>query len=156
MGNVRSLWLCIILASLLGCTELTAGEIYADGGLPVTAEKHGEEIRFHILGTDGQAIISGGISVCSVRGDGTRGQCYWRVSADPNIPLGKRSPILLPIIFGQDFPGMLTRISAIPLIPGEYVISGIITPMNMQEAYELRMSGRFFVLGDGGIELPKD
>lgn len=149
------LGLCVVLATSQGCTEFIARAMHGDG-LVVIAERRGEEIRFHLIDGDGEAMITSGFSVRSVRSNGNQGECYWMIDADPNVPWERRGPVTPPIIYGQTFPGMLTRIPAIPLIPGEYVIDGDAIFVNRKENYGFRMGGRFFVLSDGRIELPTE
>jgi len=143
--------LCLLLGMLQGCDSLMA-RILRDDSLPITVEQRGGEFRFHIAGTDGEALGVEDLAVHSVQSNGALGACYWSVQVDPAIPYEQRSPAIMPIIYGQAFPGLRTEVPATPLKPGRYLVLGEVFFMNREPIRQPRIGAEFVVFDDGRVE----
>lgn len=123
-----------------------------DDSLPIRVEQQAGELRFHIAGADGEAVGVEGLTVNSLQSDRTLDACYWSVQVDPAIPYEQRRPAIMPIIYGQAFPGLRTDVPAAPLKPGKYLVSGEIFFVNREPFRQPRVGAEFVVLDDGRIE----
>lgn len=111
---------CLLLSTQQGCDAFIGNALHGDT-LAFKVDRRGDDILFHIPGGEGAPIILEGLSVSSIhhhRQDAT----VWSIDVDPAVPQEKRVPIIAPIIYGQEVPGLLTDTPAKKLIPGGYFV----------------------------------
>jgi len=150
----RLLLVCLVfalIAGLQGCSAIVGEALHGDTK-PVMVEKRGDNILLHVSGDDGKAIITSGISVYSMRDNHSGDVCYWMIDVDPSVPAESRDPVLMPILYGQSFPGMVTKVVAMTLNPGRYLVSGDLVRVGQGKNYSARYYGEFVVNSDGSIE----